>query len=162
MRDMTTTSVTHYVRDADMAIAYKVSGASGPDLLYVPTATHPVDLMWDDPVIARGLHRLSTTFRLVTCDLIGVGSCDPVLLTTVPAVQAGADGLGAVLGASRAGRTRTSAPRHSSGPALRTGSAGSAGLLGADRVRARRDRARVPTYWARRRRSLSSAPPRTT
>jgi len=115
---MMTAPATHYVREGGTDIAYQVSGTSDHDLLYVPTATHPIDLMWDDPVMARGLHRLSATFRLITCDLLGVGSCDPVLFTAVPAMQAWADGLGAVLDAVGSERASIVATAESSLPVM--------------------------------------------
>ena len=34
--------------------------------------------MWDEPVIARGLRRSGARHRVITCDLVGVGSSDPV------------------------------------------------------------------------------------
>lgn len=51
---------THYARDGDLYLAYQVVGESGPDLLYVPIAIWPIDLVWDDPtwpVTFAGWHR---------------------------------------------------------------------------------------------------------
>jgi class 3 adenylate cyclase len=115
---MTTAPATRYVRDAGTDIAYQVLGTSDHDLLYVPTATHPIDLMWDDPVLARGLHRLSTSFRLIACDLRGVGSSDPMWFTAVPVMQAWADGLGAVLDATGSERASIVAMAESSLPVM--------------------------------------------
>jgi len=90
---------TQYTRFGDTYVAYQVRG-SGPDVVYVPTALHPIDLIWDDPVAARGLRRLAASNRLICCDLIGVGSSDPVLYASLPAMQTWADGLSAVLDAA--------------------------------------------------------------
>ncbi len=91
---------TAFAADGDSYIAYQVLGDGEHDVLYVPTAVHPIDLMWDDPVRARGLRRLALTNRLIACDLIGVGSSDPVLFNDMPAMQAWGDGLRVVLDAA--------------------------------------------------------------
>ena len=91
---------TAFAADGDSYIAYQVLGDGEHDVLYVPTAVHPIDLMWDDPVRARGLRRLARTNRLIACDLIGVGSSDPVHFDDMPAMQAWADGLRVVLDAA--------------------------------------------------------------
>jgi class 3 adenylate cyclase len=87
---------TRYAVDGDDAIAYQVLGNGAPDVLYVPTASFPIDLMWDDPVLARGLRRLAAGRRLIAADLLGAGSSDPVRLAE-PVMQGWADGLLAVL-----------------------------------------------------------------
>lgn len=90
---------THYARDGDAHLAYQVTGAGDLDLLFVPTAMFPIDLLWDEPVVARGLRRLASFSRLITSDLLGVGSSDVVATTEMPAMQAWSDGLEAVLDA---------------------------------------------------------------
>jgi hypothetical protein len=72
------TPETHYARDGDAHLAYQVVGDQGPDLLFVPTPTFPIDLLWDDPTIAGHLHRLASFSRLILTDLLGVGSSDGV------------------------------------------------------------------------------------
>ena len=91
---------TVYARDGDAHIAYQVVGDEGPDLLFVPTANFPIDLLWDDPTVAGHLHRLASFSRLITTDLLGVGSSDAVPINDRPAMQAWTDGLGAVLDAA--------------------------------------------------------------
>ena len=44
---------TVYARDGDVHLAYQIVGDRGPDLLFVPTATFPIDLLWDEPTVAR-------------------------------------------------------------------------------------------------------------
>ena len=90
---------TQYASDGERNVAYQVSGEGTADLLYVPTAINPIDLMWDEPVISRGLRRLAAHHRVITCDLVGVGSSDPVFFGEMPAMQVWADGIGAVLDA---------------------------------------------------------------
>jgi class 3 adenylate cyclase len=44
---------TRYARDGDVRLAYQVVGDGGPDLMFVPTATFPIDLLWDEPAVAK-------------------------------------------------------------------------------------------------------------
>jgi class 3 adenylate cyclase/pimeloyl-ACP methyl ester carboxylesterase len=90
---------TVYARDGDAHLAYQVVGDGGPDLLFVPTASFPIDLLWDEPTVAGHLHRLASFSRLVMTDLLGVGSSDAVPINDRPAMQSWTDGLVAVLDA---------------------------------------------------------------
>ena len=90
---------THYARDHDAHLAYQVVGDHGPDLLFVPTAAFPIDLLWDEPTVAGHLHRLASFSRLILTDLLGVGSSDAVPINDRPAMQSWTDGLVAVLNA---------------------------------------------------------------
>jgi len=91
---------TVYARDGDVHLAYQVVSDRGPDLLFVPTATFPIDLLWDEPTVAGHMHRLASFSRLITTDLLGVGSSDSVPICDRPAMQAWVDGLVAVLDAA--------------------------------------------------------------
>ena len=90
---------TLYARDGDDNLAYQIISGSGPDLLFVPTATFPIDLLWDEPTVAGHLRRLASFSRLILTDLMGVGSSDVVAIYDSPAMQAWTDGLVAVLDA---------------------------------------------------------------
>src|ERR1700756_5284748 len=90
---------TVYARDGDTHLAYQVGADHGSDLLFVPTATFPIDLLWDEPTVARHLRRLSSFSRLIMTDLLGMGSSDAVPIHNLPAMQAWTDGLVAVLDA---------------------------------------------------------------
>ncbi|OBA82434.1 cyclase [Mycobacterium sp. 1164966.3] len=90
---------TVYARDGDTHLAYQVVADRGPDLLFVPTSTFPIDLLWDEPTVARHLRRLSSFSRLIMTDLLGMGSSDAVPIHDRPAMQAWTDGLVAVLDA---------------------------------------------------------------
>ena len=96
---MAATPETLYARDGDLNLAYQIVGDSGPDLLFVPTATFPIDLLWDDPTVAGHLRRLASFSRVILTDLLGVGSSDVVPIPDSPAMQAWTDGLVAVLDA---------------------------------------------------------------
>ena len=51
----------------------------GPrDLIYVPGWVSNVEVMWEDPGLARFLNRLSSFSRLIVFDKRGTGLCDPV------------------------------------------------------------------------------------
>ena len=47
--------------------------------------------------VRRGLHQLASFSRLITCDLMGVGSSDAVAVEDMPAMQSWTDGMLAVL-----------------------------------------------------------------
>jgi class 3 adenylate cyclase len=108
---------TRYARDGENHLAYQVLG-DGDDLLYLPTGSNPIDLMWDEPVFARGLHRLASFSRLITSDLVGVGSSDAVAVDDMPAMQAWSDGIRAVLDEVDSGCTGILATAESALPAM--------------------------------------------
>src|SRR5438270_1019273 len=92
---------THYALSGGYPIAYQVAdGAADRDILYAPRTTTPIDLLWDDPIVARGLRRLTACGRLITCDLRGWGASDSIDTTRLPAMQAWMDDVGAVLDAA--------------------------------------------------------------
>lgn len=95
---------TGYVRSGGPAIAYQVVGEGDQDFFYVAQPHTPIDLMWDDPLQARGLRRLAAAGRLLTCDLRGWGSSDAVDATDLPALQAWMDDLLRVMDAAQSER----------------------------------------------------------
>jgi class 3 adenylate cyclase len=109
---------TRYAVEGGYHFAYQVVSDSGPDLLYVPTATFPIDLMWDEPTFAHGLRRLASFSRLITCDLLGVGSSDVVPITGVPALESWRDGLTAVMPAAESSCSAIFATSESCLPAM--------------------------------------------
>jgi hypothetical protein len=48
---------TVYARDRDVHLAYQIVGDGGPDLLFVPTATFPIDLRARHGRISRHPYR---------------------------------------------------------------------------------------------------------
>jgi class 3 adenylate cyclase/pimeloyl-ACP methyl ester carboxylesterase len=113
---MARTPETHYARDGDVYLAYQVVGESGPDLLYVPIALWPIDLIWDDPTVASHLRRLASFSRLILVDVLGVGSSD-VVRGENAAIQSWTDGLLAVLDAVGSERASVIAMSGSAQPA---------------------------------------------
>ena len=90
---------THYARDGDVYLAYQVVGDRGPDLLFVPGPTFPIDLILDEPTVAGCLRHLASFTRLILTDYLGCGSSDAVPIKDNPAMQSWTDGLVAVLDA---------------------------------------------------------------
>src|SRR6201994_25757 len=88
---------TLYARDGDAHLAYQVVADNGSDLLFIPTGSFPIDLLWDEPTVAGHLRRLASFSRLIMTDLLGVGSSDAVPIQDRSAIEGWADGLGAVL-----------------------------------------------------------------
>jgi class 3 adenylate cyclase len=95
---MTGVPETRYARMGDAHVAYQVLG-DGPDLLVIPSAQHPIDLLWDEPTVAGYINRLASFSRVILTDLLGAGSSDPVPAQDNPAMQTWTDGLLAVLDA---------------------------------------------------------------
>lgn len=96
---------TRYARRGDAHLAYQTVGQGGRDVFYLSYPLVPIDLMWDEPLLARGLRQLASVGRLITCDGRGWGSSDPVDQANVPALQTWMDDVGTVLdetGSSRA------------------------------------------------------------
>jgi pimeloyl-ACP methyl ester carboxylesterase len=66
-----------YVRNGDVALAYQVIGDGPLDLLHVPTPwVSNLEVIWDNPLCARFLHRLASFSRLVLVDRRGAGLAD--------------------------------------------------------------------------------------
>ena len=99
-RVMASTPETQYALSGGNHIAYQVADGAERDILYVPRTTTPIDLLWDDPIVARGLRRLTACGRLIMCDLRGWGASDSIDTTRLPAMQAWMDDIGAVLDAA--------------------------------------------------------------
>ena len=64
------TPETRYVLSGDNHIAYQVTDPDERDILYAPRTTAPIDLLWDDPIAARALPRLTSCGRLIMCELL--------------------------------------------------------------------------------------------
>jgi class 3 adenylate cyclase len=88
---------TRYVERGGVSLAYQTLGHGERDVLYLSWPLAPVDLMWDDPLLALGLRRLAEIGRLVAFDGRGWGSSDSVDQANLPAMQAWMDDIGTVL-----------------------------------------------------------------
>ena len=81
----------------DRYVAYQAVGEGPRDIVLLAEARVPVDLMWDDPLMARGLRRLSSLGRLIAMDLRGWGASSQENIHGLPALQAWMDDVGVVM-----------------------------------------------------------------
>lgn len=68
-------------------VAYQTFG-DGPDpVLFIPSWVQNLDVMWDEPALARYLDRLGSFGRVVAFDKRGSGVSDPVPLLALPTIE---------------------------------------------------------------------------
>ena len=91
---------TRYAKAGDLNIAYQVVGEGPLDLVYVPGWISNVELMWEEPTLARFLRRLSSFSRVITFDKRGTGLSDRVPTSALPSLEERVEDLQAVLGAA--------------------------------------------------------------
>jgi class 3 adenylate cyclase len=104
---------TRYARSGDVNIAYQVIGQGPHDLVYVPGFVSNIEVMWEDPGLARFLDQLASFSRLIIFDKRGTGLSDPVPLDELPTLETRMDDLRAVMDA--VGCTRATLFGHSEG-----------------------------------------------
>ena len=102
-----------YARSGAANIAYQVTGAGPRDLVYVPGWVSNIEVMWEDPGLARFLRRLASFSRLITFDKRGTGLSDAVSVEELPTLEVRMDDLRAVMDA--AGSERATLFGHSEG-----------------------------------------------
>jgi hypothetical protein len=78
---------TRFATSNEGHVAYQVVGSGPRDLVFVPSWGSNVDVMWEEPSLARFLHRLATFSRLLCFDKRGTGVSDPVPLATLPTLE---------------------------------------------------------------------------
>lgn len=69
---------TQYVQTAGVTIAYQVVGDGPVDLVLVPGFLSNIEVLWEEPRVARFLHRLASFSRLIVFDKRGTGLSDRV------------------------------------------------------------------------------------
>lgn len=69
---------TRYARVGGAHVAYQVSGSGDEAVLYMLGLTTHLEAMWDEPGLARYLHRIAGFSRLVMFDRRGAGLSDPL------------------------------------------------------------------------------------
>jgi pimeloyl-ACP methyl ester carboxylesterase len=69
-------SPTRYADADGVSIAYQVHGEGSLDLVFVPGFVCHVELLWEQPAVARFLRRLASFSRLVVLDKRGQGLSD--------------------------------------------------------------------------------------
>jgi pimeloyl-ACP methyl ester carboxylesterase len=93
---------TRYVRSGDTSIAYQVHGDGPIDLVLVSSFLSNVEVLWEEPGIARWRERLGGMARLIVFDRRGTGLSDRV--ATLPPVTEEVADLAAVLDAAGSAR----------------------------------------------------------
>jgi pimeloyl-ACP methyl ester carboxylesterase len=106
---------TRYAKSDGLNIAYQTVGEGPPDLVYVPGWVTNVEVVWEEPVLAEFLRRLSSFARLVFFDKRGIGLSDPVPIGELPDMDTRVRDLQAVMDA--AGIERANLFGHSEGGA---------------------------------------------
>jgi pimeloyl-ACP methyl ester carboxylesterase len=104
---------TQYARSGDVNIAYQVVGQGALDLVYVAGWVSHLELAWEEPTLARFLHRLASFSRLILFDKRGTGLSDRVPNEALPTLEQRMDDVRAVLEA--AGSPRAAIFGHSEG-----------------------------------------------
>jgi class 3 adenylate cyclase len=102
---------TQYARSGTLHIAYQVVGDGPIDLVFVHGWISHIELMWEEPSLARFLGRLASFGRLILLDKRGTGLSDPVPLDRLPTLEERMDDVRAVMdaaGSSRAALLGTS------------------------------------------------------
>ncbi len=92
---------TRYTKSGDLNIAYQVVGEGPPDLVYIPGWVSNIEVMWDEPTLARFLRRLASFSRLITFDK-RTGLSDAVPIDELPTLETRMDDLRAVMDAAGA------------------------------------------------------------
>jgi class 3 adenylate cyclase len=74
-----------YAKNRDnQSVAYQVCGEGAVDLVFVPDWVTNLEVMWEEPTIARFLERLERFARVICFDKRGTGLSDPVPLGAIP------------------------------------------------------------------------------
>ncbi|HET9063296.1 MAG TPA: alpha/beta hydrolase, partial [Candidatus Binatia bacterium] len=92
-------SETRYAKGPEGCVAYQTVGDGPFDLVLVPGWTSNVDVMWEEPSLARFLHRLASFSRVLCFDKRGTGVSDPVPLAALPTMEQWMDDMRSVMDA---------------------------------------------------------------
>jgi class 3 adenylate cyclase len=90
---------TRYVKTADGYVGYQVFGSGPIDLLFISAWSSNLDVMWQEPTLARYLDRLASFARVICFDKRGSGVSDPVPLASIPSLDAWMDDARSVMDA---------------------------------------------------------------
>ncbi len=105
---------TRYAKSSGVNIAYQVIGEEPLDLVYVPGWLSNVEMMWENPMLARFLRRLASFSRLIVFDKRGTGLSDRV--AELPTLEQRMDDVRAVMDAI--GSARAALFGHSEGASM--------------------------------------------
>jgi class 3 adenylate cyclase len=90
---------THYVRGPEGHVAYQVLGSGPRDIVFVPDHPNNIEIMWEEPAVARFFERLATMGRVICFDKRGTGISDPVPLGAIPTIERWMDDITTVVDA---------------------------------------------------------------
>ena len=90
---------TRYVRGPEGHVAYQVLGNGPRDIVFVPDHPNNIEIMWEEPAVARFFERLATMGRVICFDKRGTGISDPVPLGALPTIERWMDDITTVIDA---------------------------------------------------------------
>ena len=90
---------TRYARTPEGAVAYQVLGNGPRDLLFIQNWGSNIEVMWEQPLLARFFERLASFARVIVFDKRGTGISDPVPLERLPTLERWMDDARVVLDA---------------------------------------------------------------
>jgi len=89
---------TRYARNKEgQFIGYQVFGEGPIDLVFIPDWVSNLEVMWEEPTLARFLDRLASFARVICFDKRGTGVSDPVPLGAIPTWEEWTFDVGAVM-----------------------------------------------------------------
>lgn len=91
---------TTYVHSEGGYVAYQVFGQGPSNVLFVTSWLQNLDVMWEEPSLARYLDRLASFSRVICVDKRGSGVSDPVPLSALPTIEDWMDDIRVVLDAT--------------------------------------------------------------
>jgi len=91
---------TRYARSKEGNVAYQIVGDGPRDLVFIPWWATNVEIMWEEPTMARFLNRLASFSRLLCFDKRGAGVSDPVPLAALPTLEQWSDDVSTVMEAA--------------------------------------------------------------
>src|SRR6201990_479047 len=90
---------TRYAKSGDVHIAYQVVGEGPVDLVLIQGLISRLEYQWENPALARFLHRLASFSRLIVFDKRGTGLSDRVAESALPTLEQRMDDIRAVMDA---------------------------------------------------------------
>jgi len=91
------TPETHFAENDDVSIAYQVFGDGPGDMVFIHGMFSNLDILWEEPRVARFLLALGRIARVLLIDRRGTGLSDRV---TPPAFEVNMDDIRAVMDAA--------------------------------------------------------------
>jgi class 3 adenylate cyclase len=93
-----------YAKGDEGYVAYAVYGHGPQDILFIPNWATNLEVMWEEPTVARYFDRLARFARVLIFDKRGSGLSDPVPLAALPTLEEWMDDARLVMDAASAER----------------------------------------------------------